>query len=135
MPEPFDELTEQLVGELPESLLQTVPANDIAGSEDLEFAFRWAWKNIGRDPAGLKDDMIPHPSCRAALQFHRDDSKAFFGWIAKFEDRRDKIEQSKRTFQDDQRKHFKLIHKVRDYYRDVASRQTAESANLPPDNA
>lgn len=115
--------------------MQTLPAHEIANSQDFEFALRWAFKNLGLDPEGLQDDLIPNPTCREVLRFAKADNKSFFAWIAKYDQKRADDENTARVFKDDRRTQFALIQRVKDYERDAAAKRSAELVNLPPSNA
>lgn len=109
-------------------MLQTLPAHEIADSSDFEFALRWAFKNMGLDPEGLQDELIPNPTCREVLRFAKNDNKNFFAWIAKYDQKRQEEELSAKVFKDDRRTQFALISRVREYEKDVASARSAEFA-------
>jgi len=96
---------------------------DMTASPDFDTALRWVWSAMAHDPATIDPALAPQPGCLDLLKFAKSDPKSFFGWVAKYDQKRQEVEQTKRAFEDDQRKHFKLLDKVRDYYRKRAAEQ------------
>lgn len=99
-------------------------AIDMTAAPDFESALRWTWAAMGRDPNTIDLAQAPHPGCVELLKFAKSDPKSFFAWVAKYDQKRQEAEQTKRAFHDDQRTYFKLIAKVRDYYRAKLEQQT-----------
>lgn len=103
---------------------------DMTSSPDFETALRWVWAAMAHDPATIDPAEAPQPGCLDLLKFAKSDPKSFFGWVAKYDQKRQEVEQTKRAFEDDQRKHFKLLDKVRDYYRRRAAEQQQAGSQL-----
>gem|GEM_PF-2147577 len=82
--------------------------------------------NIGRDPDGLKKELIPFPACKFVLAWAQTDPDKFWPWVAKYDQKREEANKAAKTFEDDKRKHFKLFDKVRSYYRGRAEQQKQE---------
>lgn len=122
---------------LPSPIVESEPnipkvAIDMTAAPDFESALRWTWAAMGRDPATIDLAQAPHPGCVELLKFAKSDPKSFFAWVAKYDQKRQEAEQTQRSFHDDQRTHFKLIAKVRDYYRAKLEQQTTQE---PTDSA
>lgn len=93
---------------------------DVIFAEDANYkqAVRWALRAIGLDPDKIPDRQVPNPACLAMLKFAQTEKgrERFFLWVKQLDDEDAESQQAKKSFQDDQRTHFTLIRKVRDYY-------------------
>lgn len=93
---------------------------DVIFAEDANYkqAVRWAFRAIGLDPDKIPARQVPNPACLAMLRFAQTEKgrERFFLWVKLLDDEEAESQQVKKSFEDDQRKHFKLLDKVRDHY-------------------
>lgn len=103
---------------------------DMTTSPDFETALRWVWSAMAYDPSTIDATQAPQPGCLDLLKFAKSDPKTFFAWVAKYDQKDQQKTDEKKVFEDDQRTHFKLIEKVRQYHRERAQGLTPEQARL-----
>ena len=94
--------------------------SDVIFAEDANYkqAVRWALRAIGLDPDKIPARQIPNPACLAMLRFAQTEKgrERFFLWVKQLDDEDAEGQQAKKSFKDDQRTHFELIARVRDYH-------------------
>ena len=82
---------------------------DLRNVPTFEQLIRWTVRFLGHDPVTIDPAQIPHRTCIEFLKFANTDNGTFFGWLAKHDQEAKKIAESKRGYEDEKRKHFKLF--------------------------
>ncbi len=93
---------------------------DVIFAEDANYkqAVRWAFRAIGLDPDKIPSRQIPDAASLEMLRFAQTEKgrERFFLWVKQLDDEDAESQQAKKSFKDDQRTHFELIARVREYH-------------------